>query len=192
MEARLVWDTWRRILTTDALVDAVLEPSGDFGSLGLTPGETEVLADYAGTRAMTDQTIFMYRSGLVRNALCALRLVPLSTRLLQASGLDEDWARDLRSACETWVHYVRAGLAFQTAHRDRVLEVRSERLAAEPEAELASILEFLHVDPHPGPLRFLRSRRPATLEAGLGDEAARDVEAIAAETLRALGYSGPS
>ncbi|HKC23927.1 MAG TPA: sulfotransferase, partial [Thermoanaerobaculia bacterium] len=87
-------------------------------------------------------------------------------RSMLASGLDEDWARDLRSACETWVHYVRAGLAFQTAHRDRVLEVRSERLAAEPEAELASILEFLHVDPHPGPLRFLRSRRPATLEAG--------------------------
>lgn len=95
MEARLVWDTWRRILTSDALVDAVLAPTGDFASLGLTPDETAILADYASTPAATDQTIFMYRTGLVTNALCALRLVPLSNGLLHASGLDpQEVARD--------------------------------------------------------------------------------------------------
>lgn len=96
MEARLVWDTWRRILTSDALVDVVLAPSDNFASLGLTTGQTEILADYASTRAATDQTIFMYRSGLTRNALCALRLVPLSNRLLHASDFDaEEVARDV-------------------------------------------------------------------------------------------------
>lgn len=88
-DARLVWDTWRRILTSDALVDAVLDPPEDLASLGLTPGETAILADYARTRAATDQTIFMYRNGLVRNALCALRLVPLTNRVLHSSGLDD-------------------------------------------------------------------------------------------------------
>jgi hypothetical protein len=88
MEARVIWDTWRRILTSDALVHAVLEPPEDLASLGLTPDETAILADYASTRAATEQTIFMYRNGLVRNALCSLHLVPLSNRLLDASGLD--------------------------------------------------------------------------------------------------------
>ena len=101
MEAQLVWDTWRRILRSDTLADAVLEPPGDLASLGLTPAETAILADYAGTRAATDQTIFMYRAGLVRNALCALRLVPLSSHLLEASGLDvEEVARDFTRAID--------------------------------------------------------------------------------------------
>jgi hypothetical protein len=99
IEARLVWDTWRRILTSDALVDAVLEPPDDFASLGLTPAETAILADYAGTPAATDQTIFMYRNGLVRNALCSLHLVPLSNRLLHTCDLDaKEVARDFTAS----------------------------------------------------------------------------------------------
>src|ERR1051326_6084190 len=85
MDPHLVWATWRRILKSDALVDFVLDPSDHFASLGLTPAESAIIADYASTRAATDQTIFMYRSGLVTNAICALRLVPLSHRLLHAS-----------------------------------------------------------------------------------------------------------
>jgi hypothetical protein len=100
-EARLVWDMWRRILTNDALADAAREPSSDFASMGLTPAETAILADYASTPAATDQTIFMYRSGLVRNALCALRLVPLTNRLLYASELDADEvARDFTASID--------------------------------------------------------------------------------------------
>lgn len=101
IEARLVWDLWRRILTNDALADAARQPSFDFASLGLTPDETAILADYASTPAATDQTIFMYRSGLVRNALSALRLVPLTNRLLYASGLDADQvARDFTASID--------------------------------------------------------------------------------------------
>jgi hypothetical protein len=90
MDARLVWDTWRRILTDDHLVERVLhaQDSGDFDSTGLTAGEMAILADYASTPQETDTNISMYRRGLVRNALGALHLVPLTRRLLYMSGLD--------------------------------------------------------------------------------------------------------
>jgi hypothetical protein len=103
-EARLVWDTWRRILTTDALVDAVLDPQGynpqgynpqgynpqghDPATLGLAADARAVLADYASTPVATETTIGAYRRGLVRNALSALKLAPLTYRLLHASELD--------------------------------------------------------------------------------------------------------
>lgn len=99
MDAHLVWDTWRRILTRDDLVVGALEPAGDFTSLGLSPAETAILADYASTRAATFQTIFMYRSGLVRNALSALQLAQLSNGLLHTSNLDPgEVARDFTAS----------------------------------------------------------------------------------------------
>lgn len=90
MDARLVWDTWRRILTDDQLVERVLhaQGSGDFDSTGLTAGEMAILADYASTPLATGTNIGMYRRGLIRNALGALRLVPLTCHLLYTSGLD--------------------------------------------------------------------------------------------------------
>jgi hypothetical protein len=92
MDARLVWDTWRRILTDDQLVERVLHPqdSRDFDSTGITAGEMAILADYASTPLATDTNISMYRRGLVRNALGALRLVPLTRHLLYTSELDVD------------------------------------------------------------------------------------------------------
>jgi hypothetical protein len=88
-DAQLVWDTWRRILTSDALADAVVHGDGhDPASLGLAAGMSAILADYASTPVATDTTIGAYRRGLVRNALTALRLVPLTGRLLDASRLD--------------------------------------------------------------------------------------------------------
>ena len=90
MDARLVWDTWRRILTDDHLVERVLhaQDSGDLDSTGLTAGEMVILSDYASTPLATDTNIGMYRRGLVRNALGALCLVPLTRHLLYMSGLD--------------------------------------------------------------------------------------------------------
>jgi hypothetical protein len=89
MDARLVWDTWRRVLTNDHLVEWVMYPDSRAGDPnGLSPDEMAILADYAGTPAATDSNIGMYRRGLVRNALGALDLVPLTRRLLHASGLD--------------------------------------------------------------------------------------------------------
>lgn len=99
MDAQLVWNTWRRILTSDQLVDAVLRGPDQIGSHvrhGLTTDELAILADYAATPTATDTNIAMYRQGLVRNALAALALVPLSRQLLDLSGLDpETVAADL-------------------------------------------------------------------------------------------------
>ena len=90
MDARLVWDTWRRILTNDQLVAWVVHPGdSDAGEpTGLSAGESEVLADYAGTPVATDTNVGMYRRGLVRNALAALSFVPPTRSLVFASGLD--------------------------------------------------------------------------------------------------------
>lgn len=101
MDARLVWNVWRRILTSDALVDAVLHPNDhDPAALGLAADENAILTDYASTPAATDVMIGAYRRGLVRNAINALKLVPLSHRLLHASSLDvanvaEDFVRSI-------------------------------------------------------------------------------------------------
>ncbi len=90
MDARLVWDTWRRILTSDDLVESVLRPedSDTTAVSGLAADEIAVLADYSSTPAATDTMIGMYRRGLVRNALAALNFTPLTRRLLNASELD--------------------------------------------------------------------------------------------------------
>ena len=91
MDARLVWNTWRRVLTSDNLVEWVMDPARRAGSPdGLTADEIAIVADYAGTREATDSNIGMYRRGLIRNALGALDLVPLTRRLLRASGLDTE------------------------------------------------------------------------------------------------------
>ena len=100
MDARLVWRTWRRILTNDSLVEWVLhaKQSNATVTMGLTPEEVAIVADYANTPLATETNIGMYRRGLVRNALAALSHVPLTNRQLYASGLDveavaEDYVR---------------------------------------------------------------------------------------------------
>jgi hypothetical protein len=92
MDARLVWDTWRRILSDDGLVEWVTHAGhADAAAVaGLNAPEIAVLADYARTPQATDTNIGMYRRGLVRNALAALSRVPLSQHLLYMSGLDVD------------------------------------------------------------------------------------------------------
>lgn len=88
-DARLAWNTWRRILTSDALVEAVTRPGGgDPAALGLGADELAVLAEYASSPVATDVNVGMFRRGLSRNALSALKLVPLTRRLLHTSGLD--------------------------------------------------------------------------------------------------------
>ena len=88
-DARRAWNTWRRILTGDTLADAVLDPHGyDPAEFGLAADEQAIVADYARTPTATETTIGAYRRGLARNALNALRLAPLSQRLLYSSELD--------------------------------------------------------------------------------------------------------
>ena len=77
IEARLVWDTWRRILTDDALADAARQPSADLASLALTPAETAILADYAiQSRRRQIDDVSSIHSGLVPTSTCAF-LSPL-------------------------------------------------------------------------------------------------------------------
>ncbi len=91
MDARLVWDTWRRVLTEDDLVAWIADPGGRAeNSVRFDGDERKILDDYASTPAATEQNIYMYRRGLVRNGLGALNMVPLTRRILRASGLDLD------------------------------------------------------------------------------------------------------
>lgn len=90
MDAQSVWLAWRAILRSDELVDAVLNPR-QHETPATTTGDSNlsaVLESYAADRLAADFTISMYRRGLVRNALSALLLAPMSRRLLYASRLD--------------------------------------------------------------------------------------------------------
>lgn len=92
MESRLVWDTWRRILCDDELVEMVTQSgrAGGAAVICLSASEMAVVAEYARTPHATDTNIGMYRRSLVRIARAALSRVPLSQRLLFMSGLDVD------------------------------------------------------------------------------------------------------
>ena len=91
MDALRVWETWRRLLTDDDLVAWIREPDPhNRAPDGLTADETAILIEYSSTPEATRSNIGMYRRGLMRNALGALDLVPLTHNLLRASDLDED------------------------------------------------------------------------------------------------------
>jgi SAM-dependent methyltransferase len=103
MDARLVWDTWRRILTTDALTEKVLGRGPPIDELSMQ--EAAVLAEYARTPRATATNIGMYRNGLGRNALAALALVPMSRQLLFMSGEDVDAVADSFVAATGYADY---------------------------------------------------------------------------------------
>jgi hypothetical protein len=90
MDAQLVWTTWRRVLRGEYPMETIVSPGNqDAGqSAAPSPTEIEILADYASTPVATDINIGMYRRGLVRNALAALSLVPLTRHLFCMGHLD--------------------------------------------------------------------------------------------------------
>ncbi len=91
MNAELVWSTWRRVLRDDGLVTWITRSDARTADPdGLSVEERAIVTDYAGTPEATNANIGMYRRGLVRNALGALDLVPLTRRLLNMSGRDVD------------------------------------------------------------------------------------------------------
>jgi hypothetical protein len=84
-DPRLVRDTWRRILKSDELVDAMLNPrEGHPGAGVLTPDEAAILADYGATPAATKNYVDIYRRALVRAVFTALDLLPLTRRFFEA------------------------------------------------------------------------------------------------------------
>ena len=127
MDAQLVWNTWRRVLTSDELVEWVLSPEDRAADPdGLTADELAILTDLAATPAATAQNIGMYRRGLTRNVLGALDFVPLTRRLLYASGLDVD---AVATDCARFAGYADHGPNFW-------------RTAAEAISYLATLPEF--------------------------------------------------
>lgn len=91
MEARLVWDTWRRILTSDVLADSVVNgQAGGPGTDGFSAEEAAIIADYASTPLQTETNIGMFRIGLGRNSLAALALAPMSRNIFLQQFEDSD------------------------------------------------------------------------------------------------------
>ncbi|GAB6852779.1 methyltransferase domain-containing protein [Paraburkholderia kururiensis] len=89
-DARLVWNTWRRILRDDSLADAITRADhADAAAFAdLSTAERAIAADYARTPRATATNLRMYRRSLVRIARIALGRAPLSQRLVFMSGLD--------------------------------------------------------------------------------------------------------
>lgn len=139
MDAQLVWNTWRRVLTDDQLVEWVLSPDSRAGPPGgLSADELAILVDFAATPAATASNIGMYRRGLTRNALGALDLVPLTRRLLHASGLD---SHEVAAECSRLAGYVDHGPNFWRTAAELICY-----LAALPEFAAAARQDVLAFD----------------------------------------------
>jgi hypothetical protein len=99
MDARSVWDMWRRILSSDLLAGQVLQAGRGGCGIALDPVERDIFDAYAKTPTATETNLAMFRRGLVRNAKGALRRIPFAGRLAEASGIDlgaatEQFVRD--------------------------------------------------------------------------------------------------
>ncbi|MFP5256352.1 MAG: sulfotransferase family protein [Acidimicrobiia bacterium] len=69
------------------------------------------------------------------------------------------WSHDFEKGCDTWSRWVTAGLDFEEANPQRCLRVQNEALSKDPATGFAAILEFLGLDPHPGPASFFGKQR---------------------------------
>jgi len=75
------------------------------------------------------------------------------------SGFDEPFTTNFKAACQTWVHYVRLGIAFQRAHTDRAMETRLEWLVEDSALQFNRILEFLGAERCGASAEFFRTNR---------------------------------
>ncbi|MEW5877086.1 MAG: sulfotransferase [Acidobacteriota bacterium] len=116
-----------------------------------------------------------------------------------ASGFDEEWARDVRVAWETWVFFVKAGLQAEHRWPTRVMRVSQERMRQEPEELMGEVFRFLRLEYHEEPARFLReniinssfvgksNNPPVVTPANLRPPASQKEEVVA--LLQSLGFS---
>ena len=75
------------------------------------------------------------------------------------SGFGESWSHDFAVACETWVHYIKEVLNFQSMLPERTLEVRHNLLVNDTDRECQKILSFLRVEYSAEPAKFLKENR---------------------------------
>jgi sulfotransferase family protein len=118
------------------------------------------------------------------------------------------WAPDAAAAARLWAHFAREGIAFRERHPERVRELPVERLAREPEAECARLLDFLGADADSEPACAIRAgglswsydaRRDGMFDVpedggwdAWSEEERRAFAAAAGGAQRALGYAcGP-
>ncbi|TCW75983.1 hypothetical protein C5O80_37230 [Burkholderia sp. SRS-46] len=173
MDARLVWDTWRRILSDDGLVEIVTQAGhADNGALArLGAAERAVVDDYACTPRATKTNIGMYRRSLVRIARVALGCVPLSQHLLFMSGLDVDDVAD---------EFARVnGYADDGPNFWRLAGAFVAYLATRPEFKAPTHQDALAIDQALVALARRLGQRavdawPSAVAAGIGDTAGSD------------------
>ncbi len=88
------------------------------------------------------------------------------------SGFDTSFAKNFGAACKVWSQYATAGQVFQESHAERALEVRHERLEADPEGEIGRILGFLGAAQSDLPAQHLRNKR---INSSYGNVQAGDI-----------------
>ena len=118
-------------LGAEALYDS---RSGGARWVDATPGYT----------LMTGELLKLFPTATVLHILRDGREVVNS---MVASGFETEWATDFSAACRAWAHYAMLGHQAAQAHPERVLEVRHDRLVADPDAELARVFAFLGEKP---------------------------------------------
>ncbi len=77
---------------------------------------------------------------------------------LLESGFEIPMAKSVSAASKGWVMHVAAGRSFAAANPGRVIELRHERITADPEAACHDALAFLGVPHSQAPAAFLRDK----------------------------------
>jgi hypothetical protein len=91
MDARMVWDVWRRILRDPDVHERMFDDGYDPTVAGFTPDEAQVVLDYAASPSGTRFFIANYRYRMISSVFNALETVaPLTHRALRANELDLD------------------------------------------------------------------------------------------------------
>jgi hypothetical protein len=75
------------------------------------------------------------------------------------SGFEAPWAKDFRTACRTWAHFVRVASAFEVEWPERCLTVPYAELVAAPVEWFGRMLEFIGAPPSPVPAHYFQTHR---------------------------------
>lgn len=74
-------------------------------------------------------------------------------------GFDEPWARDFRTACRTWVEFVRKAADFEFIWPRRCMTVPHAELVSAPEEWFDRVLEFIGAAPSALPGQYFKTHR---------------------------------
>ena len=127
------------------------------------------------------------------------------------SGFPTEWANDFPKACRVWKNFIEKGLIFEHENKERTLQIRQERLLAEPHEVMRDIFQFLCAEtcakagkfllkntlnssfkiinqPQKPESTDLATNRPANPCADWTDDMKATFRSIAGETMADLGY----